>query len=110
MRRNILGFCLCGLYVAATAACWIVAYLAAGDFKGQFVFQQLPIALQLALVEWLGLVNLIVGLSWFQAYAVLFPLTLGVLYGFTLSIEFDADGRNVPPAGGGISFGLRLRP
>jgi hypothetical protein len=82
MKRNILGICLSGLYVVATLACWATAYFAAGDVKGQFVLRQLPIAPIAALIDGLGFANLISGFTWVEAYAVLFPLSLGLLYSF----------------------------
>ena len=81
MKRNILGLSLCGVYCATTAACWLVAYAPDSDDDGRLILKQLPIALQLGLLDWLGFSHFLRKLSWFQAYALLFPSTLGFLYG-----------------------------
>jgi len=81
MKRNVIGLNLCAIYLAATAACWAIAWSAGADFKGRFVFLQLPIALQAALVDALGFSPQLSGLSWFACYAIFLPLTLGLLYG-----------------------------
>lgn len=81
MKLNVVGLCLSVLYAAATAACWLMAFASNADPKGNFVLKQISIALQLALIDWLGFQSSIRGLSWFAAYAILFPATILVLYG-----------------------------
>ena len=80
MKRNVLSLVLCGMYVAATAACWIYVFSGNVDPKGDFVLKQLPIALQMALADALGLRSLLTNMSWATAYAIFVPLTVGFLY------------------------------
>jgi hypothetical protein len=80
-KHNVIGWGLCILYTAGTATCWLMAYASNADPKGNFVLKQIPIAIQLALLDWLGLRSLAHNLSWFTAYAILFPLAILVLYG-----------------------------
>lgn len=80
MKRHILSFILCGLYLAATVVCLVWAFLASGDPKGHFVLMQLPLAPIAAMIQAVGLGYLIRDLNWISAYVVLFSLSLGFLY------------------------------
>jgi hypothetical protein len=79
LSRIGLGLCAAYLFVSAASAGY--GALAATDSKGQAVFLQLPVALQGALLESIGLGSFLVGLSWPAAYLVLGLPTLAVLYG-----------------------------
>jgi hypothetical protein len=61
-------------------ACFAIAYSAEGDFKGQYVFLQLPLALQMAGIDAMGLSSELQNLSWIGAYALLGLPTLMILY------------------------------
>ena len=84
-KLNKLGFALCAIYLLMTILLLWSAYSTNGDVKGQFVLLQLPIALPLMLLDFLGVSGL--NWSWYVAYAVFIPLILLVLYyvgvGFT---------------------------
>jgi hypothetical protein len=77
MKRHALGLLLCALYVAATVVCLVLANQAGGDLKGQFVLMT-PV---LALMYSAGMIGLVRDLGWVSAYAVLYPMELGFLYG-----------------------------
>lgn len=62
---------LCAIYIVVAAACVAFAFNASGDPKGHFVALQLPIALQLALLDALGLGMFLEHLSWVSAYILL---------------------------------------
>ena len=79
MRHNRTGLVLCALYAAATCTCFALAF-SSGDFKGRFVFLQLPIALQLGALSSLGLGPSFTYLSWAAAYVVIATPTFGLLY------------------------------
>lgn len=79
MRINRTGLVFCALYVVATCTCFALAF-SSGDFKGRFVFLQLPIALQLSVLSSLGLGPLLTNLSWVAAYVVIAIPTFGLLY------------------------------
>ncbi|RYX80075.1 hypothetical protein EON83_30175 [bacterium] len=57
-----------------------VSLSAQGDPKGSFVFLQLPIALQGALLQALGLGEFLASLSWVSAYIVIGIPTMIFLY------------------------------
>lgn len=75
-----IGVVLCALYAVVIAACFAFAYSAGGDFNGQFVFLQLPIALQGALLHEFGLGSFLGSLSLVVAYTVLGLPTFALLY------------------------------
>lgn len=74
-----IGLVLCLAYVGATVCCVVAAFWGA-DAKGQFVLLQLPIALQVALLDSAGLGSLLQPLSWPAAYALLALPTAALLY------------------------------
>jgi hypothetical protein len=71
---------LCIIYALFMIACFAIAYSAEGDFKGQYVFLQLPLALQMAGIDAMGLSSELQNLSWIGAYALLGLPTLMILY------------------------------
>lgn len=75
-----LGLALCALYVTIVGVCAALAITGSGDPKGRFAFLQLPIALQAAALDALGLGWLMERLSWGAAYLVLGVPTLAALY------------------------------
>lgn len=75
------GTILCALYALIITICVAFAFTS-GDFKGWYVLLQLPIALQMALLDTLGLVPLVRHLNWLEAYALLATPTFAALYGF----------------------------
>jgi hypothetical protein len=64
------GIILCTIYAAITAVCLVLAF-SADDYKGQYVFMQLPIALQMSGLDALGLLPLLRKVSWVGAYLLL---------------------------------------
>ena len=83
------GFVLCVMYAAVIVLCFVMALLAKGDFKGWFVMLQLPIALQAAALEsvGLGLLLELEHLSWVSAYFVIGLPTFALLYAMGWLIE-----------------------
>lgn len=75
-----IGLFLCALYAAAIATCLAFAYDAGNNFKSQYVFLQLPIALQISLFQELGLVSHLRHASWAAAYLLLGLPTFALLY------------------------------
>ncbi|MFD0913184.1 hypothetical protein [Methylophilus luteus] len=75
-----IGKMLCIIYALFMIACFAIAYSAEGDFKGQYVFLQLPLALQMAGIDAMGLSSELQNLSWIGAYALLGLPTLMILY------------------------------
>jgi hypothetical protein len=74
-----VGLVFCALYALIIAACVCWAY-SVGDPKGHFVILQLPIALQGTLLVSLGLLPILVNLSWFAAYLLIGLPTFMLLY------------------------------
>ncbi|KQZ68323.1 hypothetical protein ASD55_14825 [Rhodanobacter sp. Root561] len=66
-----IGTALCLTYLLAILVCLGCAMAAHGDPKGQFVFAQIPIALQGSLAAGLGFGPALAGLSWPEAYLYL---------------------------------------
>ena len=81
------GVTLCAAYVAVCVAAVAYSVLASGDPKGRFVIFQMPIVIQGALLDSVGLGSMLAGLSWPAAYALLALPTLPVLYGLGILIE-----------------------
>ena len=81
-----IGIALVLVYVLITAICLVMLY-SIDDFKGQYIFLQLPIALQMAVVHTLGLDQYLKPINWFGAYIMLWLPTIFFLYfmGWTLS-------------------------
>ena len=71
---------LCAFYIVVAGACVAFAFGVSGDPMGHFVILQLPIALQLALLDTLGLGVFLEQLSWVSAYILLGIPTLLALY------------------------------
>jgi hypothetical protein len=93
-KRNILGVSLCGVYCATTAACLLLANASGVDPDGRFILKQPPLAMQAGFLHWLGVLHFFDGLSWFQAYAIFFPSTLGLLYGLGWLAHMRRDERS----------------
>jgi hypothetical protein len=75
-----IGLTFCLIYVAFAGLCIWASLDSSGDPKGSFVLLQLPLTLQLGLLDWLGLDSLLRGASWPAAYSVIGSLTLVALY------------------------------
>jgi hypothetical protein len=82
-----VGSRLCLAYALFAAASVGYGALAVGDSKGRFVFMQLPIVLQAAVLDGGGLSSLLSGLSWPAAYLILGLPTLALLYGLGVLID-----------------------
>ena len=81
------GFILCVMYAVVIALCFVVTLWAEGDFKGQFVLLQLPIALQGAALQSVGLGPLLERLSWVSSYFVIGLPTFALLYAMGWFVE-----------------------
>lgn len=75
-----IGTTLCLIYALIIIVCFAFAYSADGDFKGQYVFLQLPIVLQMAGIDAIGLSPKLQNLSWVGAYGLLGLPTFLFLY------------------------------
>ncbi len=74
-----VGLAFVVFYLILTLICVIWAFTVS-DPKGKFVLLQLPVALQLVVVQELGYIKLLVGLSWFVIYPLIIIPTLVILY------------------------------
>lgn len=74
------------VYGLITAIFLVMSY-STNDYKGQYLFLQLPIALQMAIVNMLGLDQYLISINWFGIYIILWLPTIFFLYfmGWTLS-------------------------
>lgn len=79
-RLNPFGLVLAMLYVIITAFLLWGAWDAGADDKGRYVLLQLPLALQMALLDTLGLMGWFSGISWWLAYFIFVPATCVGLY------------------------------
>jgi hypothetical protein len=77
---NRLGLILSVVYLALTLFLVWAALRTEGDLKGQFILLQLPIALQLAVLDLLGLAAHMHQWSFPVAYSVLVPAACFALY------------------------------
>jgi hypothetical protein len=85
---NIISASLCFLYAATIAICVGVAYrVRKVDTKGHYVFLQLPIAPQHALLMRLGLIRHLRKISWLGAYILLATPVFVILYGIGVIVE-----------------------
>ena len=76
-----IGLTLCILYLAITGLCFWASLSSSGDHKGEFVLLQLPLALQLAALDWLGFSHALPNFSWAGMYLLIGLPTLALLYG-----------------------------
>jgi len=88
-----IGKTLCLIYALIIAVCIALAYSAGGDFKGRYVFLQLPIVIQMAGIDVIGLSPKLQNLSWVGAYGVLGLPTFLFLY----FVGWTIDGRSSDP-------------
>jgi heme A synthase len=89
-----IGKILCLIYALIIAICMALAYSAGSDYKGQFVFLQLPISIQMAGGYAIGLAQKLPNISWVVAYALYALPTFVFLY----LIGWAIDGRNSNPS------------
>ena len=85
-----IGKTLCFTYALIIAVCITFSYSAGGDFKGQYVFLQLPIVIQMAGIDAIGLSPKLQNLSWVSAYGALCLPTFLFLY----FVGWAIDGRS----------------
>jgi hypothetical protein len=78
-RLNHFGLVACAVYLALTLLV-VWAWTTSTDEKGQIILLQLPIALQLDLIQKLGLLKYTQDWSYPFAYAVCIPVTSALLY------------------------------
>lgn len=90
-RFSITGMVFAGIYILTSAACIVMA-LSVDDPKGRFVFLQIPIVLQTAVVPQ-GTLHMLEGISWPAAYAMFGLPTLLGLYLLGAALGKVASGR-----------------
>ena len=71
---------LCLGYTILIAVSILIAYSTDGDDKGWFLFMQLPLSPQLALLQEFGLSSLVEGQGWIKVYIYVGGLTYVALY------------------------------
>lgn len=81
------GLSLCALYAAVILGCIGYAALGSLDEKSRFVLLQLPIALQAALADRLGLSAILQDVSWVTAYIIFGGPIFMLLYLFGFSYD-----------------------
>lgn len=74
------GLSLCALYAAVILGCVGYAVLGGLDAKSRFLFLQIPIVLQSALADQLGLLGMLQNASWITAYAIFAGPSFVLLY------------------------------
>lgn len=74
------GLSLCALYAAVILGCIGYAVLGGLDAKSRFLFLQIPIVLQSALADQLGLLGMLQNASWITAYAIFAGPSFVLLY------------------------------
>jgi len=84
---NRIGKILCLIYALIIVICIAFAYSSGGDFKGQYIFLQLPIVIQMAGIDAIGLSPKLQNLSWVGAYGLLGLPTFLFLYFIGLAID-----------------------
>ena len=89
-----IGKILCLIYASIIIVCFAFAYSADGDFKGQYIFLQIPIVLQMAGIDAIGLSPKLQNLSWVGAYGLLGLPTFLLLY----FVGWAIDGRSSNPS------------
>ena len=85
MRK--IGFSLCGFYAALIVSCVSYAFLGNLDTKSQFMFLQLPIVLQSALADKLGLSVTLENISWISAYIIFGGPIFALLYAIGIMLD-----------------------
>lgn len=75
-----IGIILCSIYALIIIVCFVFAFLAGFDFKGRFIFLELPLSAQIAIIDAIGLSSKLQNLSWVGAYIILGLPTFVVLY------------------------------
>lgn len=87
---TIAGLAICLVYLGLTVAALITSVQEKYDAKSRFVLRQAPIALQLALLDALGLGVLLKRLTWVSGYTLILPPTLATLYGVGWLMENES--------------------
>jgi len=103
MRKlSRVGIVLCSLYAVICVGCIAFALMGTSDYTGRFIFLQLPIAAQGALLQSLGLAPWLAQLSWVGAYLIIGLPTFALLYFAGWLIDGrrsgNASGRTTPPS------------
>lgn len=76
---SLTGIALCALYLALTA--WLVFDARSNsDPKSAYILMQLPVMLQTAALNAIGVGSWLSGMTWMTVYLLVIPPTLGVLY------------------------------
>jgi arginine exporter protein ArgO len=78
------GLLLCATYAALIAGCVSYALLGGLDDKSRFVFLQIPIVLQSAVVDMLGFSAILQNVTWVTAYLIFAAPVFMLLYALGL--------------------------
>ncbi|WP_353168059.1 hypothetical protein [Acinetobacter sp.] len=97
--KSKIGLSFCIIYLLLTAFCLYIALDPMTDNKGNFVFLQLPISIQISALNVIGLGPVFDQLSWTEAYSLVVPVTLLFLYGigWLLSSSIDCIKARIGP-------------
>jgi len=79
-RLSRIGLFFAGIYLVAVIACLLLALSSGADFKGRFVYLQLPLVLQASLLQSIGLSPIVSELSWVAGYLLIGLPTMALLY------------------------------
>lgn len=82
------GFWLCAPYAAFILGCVAYAVFGGLDPESRFIFLQLPIALQSAIADGIGLLDILREISWVTAYVIFAGPIFVLLY--LLGLAHDA--------------------
>jgi len=93
-----LGLYFCAPYALFIAACIACLTLGEADYQGQSILMQLPIMLQLALADALGLGQAASGVAWPDAWGLFITPAFLLLYASGALIERGIERRRAVPA------------
>ena len=88
-----LGIFFCAPYAIFIGACMAIVSLSQADYQSQFMYLELPIAGQLALLHWLGLERALAAISWPDAYGLFMTPAFILLYAAGAGLERQLDRR-----------------
>lgn len=96
LTMSRLGLFFCVPYAVFVAACLGIVSLGHVGYQSQFTYLELPIAVQLALAQWLGMDRALAVISWPDAYGLFMTPAFIVLYALGASLERSIARRRGP--------------
>ncbi|WP_432780668.1 hypothetical protein QZH44_29875 (plasmid) [Pseudomonas corrugata] len=85
MRFSRLG-CFFSLLYILPSAVFVAMALTSQDSKSRYVLLQIPVALQMAALQAMGLVEELTAITWTQLYLMVCPPLIAALYGLGLGV------------------------